>query len=344
MKTIKVAFLTNVLRHIDHLNIGDVFIGKGLMWLLKKVEKDFQFNFFPVSRFSPWDEETKEFVKSCDLIIYGGMPQYNNLDDWCFYYDDQMWNDIQETGVPVLRLAGGGGYPSITMTPEEFSSHLSKSQKTLEVLNRTLSFTKMITTRDPMAHIFLKEQGIANYYLPCSGTFACRFYGVHSTTKEFNAICTSPHLYNHPNKEIHFNELKKIKKYFEVTFNKECKVICQVNISDKKYLIDEFGSESVFVASHIQEMIDMYSKIDICLTSRLHCALPIHGIGGRAILVRVDTRATAGEKLEIPILTPDQMTLEQVQAIVENDSFSKLDPNASEGESIRAYLRIQDII
>ena len=78
----------------------------------------------------------------------------------------------------MLKLAGGGGYPSETMTPEEFAAHLNTSEYTKEVLHKSLLNVKLITTRDKMAQAFLESNDVKSTLLPCSGTFACRFKGV----------------------------------------------------------------------------------------------------------------------------------------------------------------------
>jgi hypothetical protein len=152
----KIAILTNLINSkYAHINIGDVFIRYGLQHIIEEALKPEKIEWLLVSRFSRLSKATLEHMKDCDLVIYGGMPQYNNLDDWKFCYDDEIWDDLNKLDKPILRLAGGGGFPSETITPEEFADHLSKSQLTKDVLKKSLKNVKLITTRDKMAQAFL---------------------------------------------------------------------------------------------------------------------------------------------------------------------------------------------
>jgi hypothetical protein len=321
----KIAILTNLIQdYTGHINIGDVFIRFGLQHILNEALKPETIEWHLISRFAKLSQHDLNIMKTCDFIIYGGMPQYNNLDDWKLYYDDEIWDDINELDIPILRLAGGGGYPSETWTPEDFSNHLNKSELTKQVLQKTLLYTKLITTRDAMAQAFLDSQHITSTLLPCSGTFACLFKGITQSSNELNAIClTAAYLKDRPDKALLIAEFKKTKSYLEMSTRKPCIIIAQVKNDDFQFLKEEFGSSVVHTENHA-DIIHIYKKIDICISTRLHCALPVHGIGGRAILIRVDTRAEAGKELGIPVLTLSEYTLEKAKEIIENDKFSKI--------------------
>jgi len=334
----KVAFVTNKLLHVHKTNVGDSFIGYGLKYILKQAIPEIEFT--DVCRFTPFNSHDMQILHNSDCIIYAGMPQYNNLDDWAFYYDVEIWEDFRRAGRPVLRLAGGGGYPSDTMTPSEFSAHLSKSQKTKDTLAFAMKITKLLTTRDPMAHQFVIDQGYPSTLLPCSGASACRWFGVHETTKKYNAIClTSSYIKNNPEQMKIVVELKRMQKFLEDYYNKPCKIICQIKNSDYEFLKTHYSDEEIIVNDTLEGTIKTYSEVDVVVASRIHCALPIFGIGGRPIIIRVDTRGSVGDVLNIPVIPLSEFDAARVIHIARNDLFSKVNPLDAVEAEIAFYRR-----
>ena len=333
----KIALLTNLIEdYTGHINVGDVFIRFGLQYVLEQAIPE-SVEWHLISRFKPLTPEELALMKTCDYIVYGGMPQYNNLDDWKFYYDDEIWDDINALGVPVLKLAGGGGYPSETMTPEEFAAHLNTSEYTKEVLHKSLLNVKLITTRDKMAQAFLESNDVKSTLLPCSGTFACRFKGVDKTDNTINAIClTAEYFKNREDREQLVEEFKKTKDFLEITTGKLCLYFAQVTIYDLELLKEWFGNHIVHVDNAL-DIIDYYKHIEYCVTTRLHFGLPVHGIGGKVVLVRVDTRAIAGEEIGIPVIPLSDYTHDKFLDIFENDKFSKITPEESLEKEIQFY-------
>ena len=174
----KIALLTNLIEdYIGHINVGDVFIRFGLQHVLNNAINE-PIEWYLISRFKPLTSEELELMKTCDYIIYGGMPQYNNLDDWRFYYDDEIWNDLNQLNVSILRLAGGGGYPSEFWTPEQFAEHLNKSDYTKDILLKSCLNTKLFTTRDKMAQAFLESNSVKSTLLPVLEHLLVSFKGL----------------------------------------------------------------------------------------------------------------------------------------------------------------------
>jgi hypothetical protein len=334
---VKIALLTNLIEdYTGHINVGDVFIRFGLQHILEQAIPE-PVEWCLISRFKPLTPEELALMKTCDYIVYGGMPQYNNLDDWKFYYDDEIWDDINALAIPVLKLAGGGGYPSETMTPEEFAAHLNTSEYTKEVLHKTLLNVKLVTTRDKMAQAFLESNDVKSTLLPCSGTFACRFKGVQKTDRTINAIClTASYFENRPDMEQLVEEFKKTKEFLEIKTGKPCLYFAQVKKYDLELLKEWFGNHIVHVDNAL-DIIDYYKHIEYCVTTRLHFGLPVHGIGGKVVLVRVDTRAIAGEEIGIPVIPLSDYTHDKFLDIFENDGFSKIAPEESLEKEIRFY-------
>jgi len=333
----KIALLTNLIEdYTGHINVGDAFIRFGLQHVLNKAINE-PIEWHLISRFKPLTPEELELMKTCDCIIYGGMPQYNNLDDWRFYYDDEIWNDLNQLNIPILRLAGGGGYPSEFWTPEQFAEHLNKSNYTKEILKKSCLNTKLFTTRDKMAQSFLESNDVKSTLLPCSGTFACKFQGVEKTDKTINAIClTASYLEHREDRELLIEEFKQTKDYLEKKTGKPCLYFAQVKKDDLELLKEWFGNHIIHVDNAL-DIIDYYKHVEYCVTTRLHFGLPIHGIGGKVVLVRVDTRAIAGEELGIPVIPLTDYTHEKYVEIFENDKFSKIPIQESIDKCVNFY-------
>lgn len=334
----KVALLTNLLhKKAGHINVGDVFIGQGLRYIIDNACPE-KIEWVLVSRFSPLTPHKKELLASCDLIIYGGMPQYNNYDDWKFYYDDEIWDDLNAIGVPILRLAGGGGGSGEDITPEEYAAYLLSSELTKDILEKAMTNCKLVTTRDKMAQAFLDGAGVDSTLLPCSGTFAMNFNGVHETDKTMNIICLAAlYLKNRPDKDTLIEEFKKTKAFLEKETGKPCKILCQVKNSDLPFIQEHFSEDEIIVEDEPMKIIEHYKHVEYCVTTRLHCALPIYGIGGKVVLIRVDTRGIAGEEMGIPVTKLSDYTHDKFKEIFENDGFSKIPHETTMNKCINFY-------
>lgn len=336
----KISLLTNLLhKKTGHINVGDVFIRQGLQYVLEKACPE-EIEWVLISRFTPLDDDKLQKIKECDLIVYGGMPQYNDLDDWCFYYDNKIWDDLQSTGVPIWRIAGGGGGQGENTTPKTYSNKLSKSKKTKDILKKSMVNCKLVTTRDKMAQQFLVDNNVESKLLPCTGTFAMLFNGVNKTDKTINAIClTASYLNQHNNRTGLINEFKRTMGFLNKKTRKPTKIICQVKKSDSEFLYKHFDKKDIIVVDEPLKILDIYKHVDICVTTRLHCALPIHGIGGRVILLRVDTRGIAGEELGIPVVKLSDYTREKFIQLYSTNGFSKIDVKSSLDKSIEFYKK-----
>jgi hypothetical protein len=235
-------------------------------------------------------------------------------------------------------LAGGGGYPSETITPEEFAEHLSKSQLTKDVLRKSLKNVKLITTRDKMAQAFLEKNNIDSTLLPCSGTFAGHYvFGEnYKTTRKINAIClTANFLKNRKDKDELIKEFRKTKIFLEKNYDKKCIVLAQVKKNDYDFLNKHFN-DVVCVDSPL-DILDYYKEIDICISTRLHCALPMYGIGAKSILIRVDSRGIAGEECGLNVINLTDYKHETVEKIIKNNQFSNIDPYYLKDKMIEFY-------
>lgn len=336
----KITLLTRLIDNnqetFDHANVGDCFIGHGLQYIIEKAIHPEPVEWVLMSRWEPFTKDQIELMKTCDYIIYGGMPQYNNFEEWKFFYDDEIWDYLNYVGVPILRLAGGGGYPSESITPDEFAEYLNKSILNKIILEKACKNTKLITTRDKMAQRYLETNNVKSTLLPCTGTFACMYHGIFNTDNQYNAInITTEYIKDRLDNEQLITEFKDTKKFIEDFTQKPCKFFAQVNAGDYEYTKEQFGECVRF--NNIKEMMDFYSHVDICITSRLHTALPIHGIGGRTVLLRVDTRGIAGEELEIPVIPLSNYKSSSIIEIIKNNMFSKQNVTETINKSVEFY-------
>jgi len=337
----KIALLTRIIdetnqESYNNSNVGDCFIGHGLQYIIEEALKPIPIEWVLISRWEPFTREQMEIMRTCDFIIYGGMPQYNNFEEWRFFYDNEIWDYLNYTGVPILRLAGGGGYPSESITPDEFAAHLNKSLLNEIILDKACNNTKLITTRDKMAQRYLETNNVNSTLLPCTGTFACLKHGIFNTDKQYNAInITADYIKNREDKEELITEIKETKQFIENYTGKPCKFFAQVNIIDYEFTNNTFGECVRF--NNSKEMIEFYSHVDICISTRLHTALPIHGIGGRTVLIRVDTRGIAAEELGIPVIPLSNFKSSSIIEIVKNNRFSNKNIADTINESVMFY-------
>ena len=165
-------------------NPGDVFIAIGLQEVLDQaLGKNSQpLPWLKLSKFKPGHVKTHiGLIKEAGFIIIGGMPQYNNYDDWCFWYDREFWQEfIVPNNIKVFPLAGGSGYPSNTMTPQEFSAHCLRSNETKRVLGIRCDHSSFFTVRDEHSYALLKDfdRTPEVHHLACTATFAAKARGI----------------------------------------------------------------------------------------------------------------------------------------------------------------------
>jgi hypothetical protein len=148
---------------------------------------------------------------------------------------------------------------------------------------------------------------------------------------------------NRKDKDDLIKEFRKTKIFLENYFNKKCIVIAQVKKNDYEFLNNHFND--VVYADSPFDIVKYYKDVDVCITTRLHCGLPIYGIGGRTILIRVDSRGIAGEECDIPVINLSDYKHSDVEKIIKNDDFSKIDPYKLKKEVIEFYKnKLQEVL
>jgi hypothetical protein len=296
-------------------NPGDTFIGIGGQYIFESLFGPI--NWLVINKFSKEEawESKEDFIKEAGLVYYAGMPQYNNYDDWCFWYDKELWeNIIVPWNLKVISLAGGAGFPDAEMTPEQFSERCLTSQRTADMLQARKNNLLLTTVRDNHANKLLSSLGIDNKLIACSALFASRQANIERENKEY-VILVPPNYKNIPdqytkneNKEETF--LKDWLSIFNALKQEYKKVIIVCHWRDEFIsLRDHVKANEIFFTSDYLSLLNIYKKASLVVSARLHAALPAFGIEGtKAVSIAIDTRGHAAGIIEkIPVVTYGQL-------------------------------------
>jgi hypothetical protein len=301
-------------------NPGDTFIGIGGQYIFENLFGPI--NWLVINKFSQEEAWLKreELIKEAGIVYYAGMPQYNNYDDWCFWYDKELWEEIiVPWDLKVISLAGGAGFPNAEMTPEEFTERCLESEKTVGMLQARKNNLLLTTVRDNHANKLLNSVGIENHVVACSALFASRQANIQKEEKEYVVLVP-------PN-------YKSIPDIYRIDGSKEETMIADwlsifnaLKKEYKKVIIvchwhDEFLSlrnhvepNEIFFTTDYLSLLNIYKKASLVISARLHAALPAFGIEGtKAISIAIDTRGHAAGIVEkIPVITYAQLSADVI--------------------------------
>lgn len=297
-------------------NPGDTFICLGLQWLLSQVVE--RPSFLLIDKFVPDDfKKYADLIRKAGFLIYAGTPQYNNLDDWCLFYDWAMFKTfIQPMKVKFHTVAGGSGYPGTSMTPQEFSKHCLTNRRTRESLQFKKQLTSLATVRDLHAYRLLTDLGQKVELLPCTALWSPRWLGIEPTqTKVVGLVPPSPrHIVPKlVGCETHEAAVEWFKQYF-TKLTKDLKqlgydtvIICH-GVNDYLAYRD---MPNVLYSNDCVSLMHMYAPLHGVISTRLHGAIPVAGMNKKALLLGIDTRHSAADVIGIPKLllgvdNPDQ--------------------------------------
>ncbi len=159
-------------------NPGDTFIGVGLQYLFEQVLGPQVWVL--IDRFSPKGfQGYADVIRNTPFLVYGGMSQYNNYDDWKHWYDDAMWRDfIIRWGLKIFTMAGGAGFSHPNISIDEYVAHCMRSKKTQRIIRQRVDPSLCFTVRDAYAHALLNALDIPNTYLPCSSIWASQMWNI----------------------------------------------------------------------------------------------------------------------------------------------------------------------
>jgi hypothetical protein len=317
-------------------NPGDVFIGLGAQYLVENAVGPVMWQH--LSRFagkSHWDRY-EDILDENKVVIYGGMPQYNNFDDWHMWYDNEMWNDvIIPKGYRVLSLAGGAGYPSLEMTPDELADHCMSSEKTVEWLTKRKEALVLCTTRDKYANVLLNRLGIENHYLACSATFAFRHVPLRSVERDL-CVIVPPSTTNLPGP---YREAANPKKYIKGYCKRWKDLYLGLKEQYGKVLLvchgwheydilrNVFAKGEIFYTQDYIVLMNIYNRAHTAVSARLHGVLPAFGTGEvKCVSIPIDTRGFATEVFkEIPTILYPDVSLESVTEALTRAEMAPID-------------------
>lgn len=308
-------------------NPGDVFIGWGLQYLVQQVRPEAQI--LLIDKFSDTDFRRYKRLLAGTQILYAGMPQYNNLDDWCLWYDWEMFRDyLVPLRTRVLSVAGGSGYPDPRVTPQEFSAHCLKSQKTRNVLRTRSQITDLSLVRDQHSYQLLQDFGMPVRLLPCTALWAADHLGMTDCPEPTRTIGLVPPSPGHINPQIlglqtsteamqwfvcYFDEIRKqlSHKGYKV------RLICNA-FGERAYFEDW---DEVFYTNDPVCLMRAYSDVDGVISARVHGAIPVAGFYKPAVLLGIDSRCSVADPIGIPKLIVGHDDLYQaVDLLLNQDS------------------------
>lgn len=287
-----------------HQNPGDTFIGVGLQYLFEKVLGPQ--TWVLIDRFNPNGFRSREkLVRRAPFLVYGGMPQYNNYDDWKHWYDDAMWRDfIVRWRLKTFTMAGGAGFSHPNVSINEFVEHCMRSRKTERIIRQRVRPSLCFTVRDAYAHALLDTLNISNYHLPCSSTWATKMWQIEPAANRPYLLLVPPSL-RHAQKRANGKRLPRSRRYqlFASLWNSyyktlkesghDVKTICH---GYKEYIAlrDAVPADDLLFHGDCYTLLRQYASAHTVVSARLHGSLPAFGLCGTRVLnISVDVRGTA---------------------------------------------------
>jgi hypothetical protein len=284
-------------------NPGDGFI----LWGLQDIwDEEFGLAQWDlISKFGPEDiKASLKEVSRSDILVYAGMPQFNNYDDWCLFYDKELWEDyITPTGMPPFPLAGGGGFPNLDMTPTEFADYCMASEKTVEILTKRFENAKLITVRDHHAYELVKRIRSDVELQPCTAILAAarRNVTANRVSKRVALVPPTPNMF--PDKYVGSGDTGiKMKGIFDafvrirnqlLKAGYEPVIVCH---GRKEFEAFRAGMRitEVFYTNCADSLLRYYGTCEAVVSARLHGAVCAYGIPGTKVVgIGIDTRMSA---------------------------------------------------
>ena len=289
-------------------NPGDTFIGVGLQYLFEKVLGPQVWVL--IDRFSPNGfRKHEDLVRKSPFLVYGGMPQYNNYDDWKHWYDDAMWRDfIVRWRMKIFTMAGGAGFSHPNISINEYVAHCIRSKKTRRIIRQRVGPSLCFTVRDAYAHALLNALNIPNTYLPCPSIWAAKMWQIQPMKVRPYLLLVPPAL-RHAPKRADGKRIPRRKRrqlfasqwcsyYTALKENgHKVKAICH-GYSEFTALRDAIPPEDLWYHGDCYTLLRQYSFAHTVVSARLHGSLPAFGIDGTRVLnLSVDVRGTAVQAL-----------------------------------------------
>lgn len=288
-------------------NPGDGFIFWGLQELWDNEFGPTQWDL--ISKFNDKDIKAGlNEVRRSDALVYAGMPQFNNYDDWCLFYDEELWRDyINPTGVPTVHLAGGGGFPNPDMTPTEFADYCMASERTVDILKERFTNAKLITVRDFHAYELVRRIRPDVKVLPCTALFAAQRRNVEArrVPKRVALVPPTPNMF--PDRHVGSGDAGiKMEGIFNAFVNMRNQLLAAgyepVIVCHGRAEFEAFRAgmriTPVFYTNCADSLLRYYGTCEAVVSARLHGAVCAYGIPGTAVVgIGIDTRMSAFDLL-----------------------------------------------
>ena len=261
-----------------------------------------------IDRFSPKGfRDYEDVVRNAPFLVYGGMPQYNNYDDWKHWYDDAMWRDfIVRWGLKIFTMAGGAGFSHPDISVDAYVAYCMKSKKTERIIRQRVEPSLCFTVRDAYAHGLLNALDISNSYLPCSAVWASKMWNIEPTRQRPYLILVPPSPRYTPKRvgrkriprRSRLQQFTNGWKNFYTTLKQSghnVRVLCHA-YREYTALRDAIPSEDLWFHGDPYTLLRQYASAHTVVSARLHGSLPAYGICGTRVLnLSVDVRGSAVE-------------------------------------------------
>jgi len=293
-------------RDFNEGNYGDAYIAIGLQYLWEKAV-DKPVDWLLLDKFNKGKDFDKfePLIRDAGQLIIAGTPQYNNLDDWSFWYDENVWTSyVARWGLSAWTLAGGSGHASPHMLPEEFADYCAGSAKTRRILKIRDNHSVVTTVRDPHAHALLNRLHIENTLMPCTATWAMHKRGIKKSSNKYVALVapSATHLSHEATGVSTDNEEGRLQAPADLMprmynvfkrMRPNVIVVCH-GIAEYVMLRGKIPAEDLFYSNDSHSVLELYSQCELVVSARLHGALPAYGIGGTKVhMIGIDTRGSA---------------------------------------------------
>ena len=335
-------------------NPGDTFIGVGLQYLFEQVLGHQVWVL--IDRFSPKGfRDYEDVVRNAPFLVYGGMPQYNNYDDWKHWYDEVMWRDfIIRWGLEIFTMAGGAGFSHPDISVDAYVAYCMKSKKTERIIRQRVEPSLCFTVRDAYAHALLNALEIPNSYLPCSAVWASKMWNIAPAEQRPYLILVPPSP-RHTPKRIGRRRIPRAtrfqqfadswKNFYEMLKRNghDVRVLCHA-YREYTALRDAIPSEALWFHGDPYTLLRQYASAHTVVSARLHGSLPAYGICGTRVLnLSVDVRGSAVEvfpkicNLRISDVTPDVL-LSAINQLKPSTAEDLRDPEEAYRKLIQSSL------
>ncbi len=212
-----------------------------------------------------------------------------------------LYGAFSHQKVPVIDLAVGSCFP-LERIPKNISSAFTSEDKTC--LDRLLGVTKQTTVRDKLAHSLISELGRNAPLIPCAALcsgIVFKKWAEKNGSGDKDTILIN---FQYKGANDDWNQNVNPKKWSDTVrkvashFSRSHKVIfiCHSRWEKKiaKKLFPDFES---YMPKTPHEYALLIDRAKAALVSRIHCAIPLAGIGTPSVVVGTDSRTWATDEI-----------------------------------------------